>query len=313
MKIAFLCSVYTDAPHLKRLIEALPPTAEFFIHVDAKADIEPFRQLLTGPRIHFLDHRHNVVWGSFRQVEYQMALIRAALDSGTAFDYLITMSGMEYPLWSNERMEAFLTTEREARHEQLKAICMLHQQPELQQLYVQHWPLINHDYARGSLKSKWRVALRKAGYALGRRKRLEFDADGHHYILYKGSDWFGITPELGRFVLDRWDHSPQLRQYFSDSFTPSETAIHTMVFNDDKWRNHCQLAEGAYTRLADLTPLTYIDYTPGTVGTLDESYFPTLLESGKMLCRKVITGKSDRLVQLIDEQRQTATADMMNK
>jgi len=304
MKIAFLCSVYTDAPHLQRLMAALPPSSEFFIHVDAKADATPFRQLLTGPRVHFLEQRYDVVWGSFRQVEYQMALIRAAINSGTAFDYLITMSGMEYPLWSNAQIERYLADQLQTGQQLLQAICMTHQPAGRQRLYVQHWPLINRHYGPGSLLSKYRTALRKVGFALGKRKPLEFDADGHHYQLYKGSDWFGITPELGRFVLDRWDHSPQLQHYFYDSFTPSETAIHTIVFNEATQAAHCLRAEGTYTCLADLTPLTYIDYTPGSVGTLDESYFDTLISSGKMLCRKVVTGKGDRLVQLLDTYRQ---------
>ena len=42
MKIAYLISAHTDPRHMFRLIDALQPHAEFFIHVDAKVDISLF-------------------------------------------------------------------------------------------------------------------------------------------------------------------------------------------------------------------------------------------------------------------------------
>lgn len=302
MKIAFLFSAYTDPEHLLRLIQALPEGSEAFIHIDAKSDIAPFKAIVKSKHIHYISQRYHVVWGSYRQTQYQIALIRAALESGIAFDYLITMSGMEYPIWSNREMEEYLTTQRKENRELLQALRLTDQPPHQQRLYIRHWPF-NNVYAKpGSMKSRCRVLLRKLMFAVGMRKPLEFDADGHHYKMYKGSDWFGITPELGAYILDRWDNSPELRAYFEDSFTPSETAIHTIAFNSEKFFPRCIFNDGPYTRLVDLTPLCYIDYRP-LVHVLDESYFDTLLQSGKMFCRKVITGKSNRLMQLLDEHR----------
>ena len=303
MKIAFLFSAYTDPEHLLRLLKVLPENSEAFLHIDAKSDISMFQAVVKGAHVHYIDQRFNVVWGSFTQVQYQMALIRAALESGIGFDYLITMSGMEYPVWSNQRIEAFLTRQRQERKELLQALCLTELPAHQQRLYIRHWPWNNSPFKPGSLKSRCRVLLRKLLFALGRRKPLEFDADGHHYKLYKGSDWFGITPELGAFVLNRWEHSPQLQAYFKDSFTPSETAIHTIAFNDSEFRSRCIFSEGPYTRLVDLTPLCYIDYIPGTVNTLDESQYDVIIGSGKMFCRKVISGKGNRLMQLLDEHR----------
>ncbi len=305
MKIAFLFSAYTDPEHLRRLLSVLPEGSEAFLHIDAKSDIAAFRAVVQGPHVHYLEERYNVVWGSFQQTQYQMALIRAALQSGIAFDYLFTMSGMEYPIWSNHHIEQYLTEQRAQRRELLMALRMTAQSPEHRRLYVRHWPFNNYGWRPGSLLSKLRVSLRTTLFALGWRKPLAFEADGHHYELYKGSDWFGITPELGAFVLERWDSSPQLQAYFRDSFTPSETAIHTIAFNSD-FAARCLFSEGEYTRLADLTPLTFIDYVPGTVGTLDESYFDTLIQSGKMFCRKVVTGSGDKLMALLDRHRESS-------
>ena len=107
-RIAYLISAHTDAPHLNRLIQALPNNAEFFIHVDTKADINTFKRCVTNPHAHFIEDRINVMWGSFGQVRYQMALIKAALAFPEPFDYLFSISGLDYPLWSNDKIMRYI-------------------------------------------------------------------------------------------------------------------------------------------------------------------------------------------------------------
>ncbi|MBQ8046773.1 MAG: conjugal transfer protein [Prevotella sp.] len=299
MKLAFLLSPYTDASHLKRLVDSLPGESVFFVHVDKKSDIRPFEEALAGDtRVRFLAKRANVAWGSIRQVEYQMELIRAALAAEEAFDYFVTMSGMDYPVWSNRRILDHLEQHRGRQF--LQAICMKGQGKSAE-IYTIYRPFASHPWAKGSAGSKLRAALRKTIAWMGIRKPIEFDADGRHYTLYKGSDWHAITPELARYVLEKWDHIPALRRYFKNSFTPSETLIHTLAFNSS-FAKDCMLVEGKYESLAALTPLTYIDYHPD-IKVLSEEDFPRIVSSGKMFCRKVISGKSDKLVKMLDRHR----------
>ena len=81
--IAYLISAHNDPEQLKRLVEALGDNAWCFIHIDKKSDIRPFIESLKsieGDRIHFIRERTDIRWGTFLQVEYQMALLNAALD-----------------------------------------------------------------------------------------------------------------------------------------------------------------------------------------------------------------------------------------
>ena len=66
MHIAYLISAHTDAPQLKRLIDALHPQAEFFVHIDSKSDLEEFTRLIKSPRVHFIPQRVDVMWGTSR-------------------------------------------------------------------------------------------------------------------------------------------------------------------------------------------------------------------------------------------------------
>ena len=102
MKLSFLISAHTDAPHLRRLIESLPEGSEFFVHIDAKSDITPFIKELSRPDVHFISHRVNVVWGSMHEVEYQMERVREGLRCSP--EYRSARSGMDYPVGSNKKI-----------------------------------------------------------------------------------------------------------------------------------------------------------------------------------------------------------------
>ena len=74
MNIAYLISAHTDAPQLKRLIEALHPDAHYFIHIDQKSNMDEFFPFISGDNIHFIPARIDVRWGTMLEVHYQMAL-----------------------------------------------------------------------------------------------------------------------------------------------------------------------------------------------------------------------------------------------
>lgn len=297
MKLTFLISAHKDPEHLKKLIESLPEGSEFFIHIDLKSDITAFTRLIQGENIHFLPNRVNVIWGSINEVVYQMALVEAALTSDA--DYLITLSGMDYPVWSNARILEFFE-ENQGRNI-LQGISMVHQ-GAVAQLYRELRFLADKPWKTGSLLSKFRVGLRKSISFLGINKTLQIHAPEKVYDLYKGAAWWAITRELAQFVLQQWKGNERLVKYFRTSFCPAETFVQTVAFNS-KYADSCMLSKGAYMSLAALTPLTYINYDP-VIKILDETDYDKIIGSGKMFCRKVITGDSERLMKLIDQERE---------
>lgn len=298
MKLAFLISAHTDAPQLTRLIKALPNDSLFYIHIDQKAELSVFEQALKGDdRVRFLSHRVNVVWGSINEVEYQMELIRAALGEGTPFDYLITLSGMDYPLWSKERITAFF---QDANGQEYLCGTDITWQDKPSRLYRQYRLLAERPWKNGSLKSKFRVALRHLLVASGVRKPLVFKAGDKEYHLYKGAAWWAITPQLASFVLKEWDENESLVKYFRTSFCPAETFIQTVVFNSE-WKAKCLEQTTAWESLEALTPLTYIYYHP-VIKTLTEEDYDTIMSSNKMFARKLQSGVSEGLIAMIDKQ-----------
>ena len=298
MKIAFLISAFTDMPHLQRLIDSLPQEGDVYVHLDARCELPPC--LPEGRRgdVHFISKRFKVMWGSFTQVRFQMELIRAALHSGTSYDYLFMLSGQDYPVWSNSRIVSYLEGLDGRNLLQGMRLVGLPRQETYE--YTRYRFLNNMPWRYGSVGSKLRVALRTVAQPF-LKKPLSFTADGRHYNLYKGSDYFAVTRELAEYVLQTYDNSPQLRRYFSNSFAPSETFTHTVAFNS-RFAEKCMLTRGPVKGLEELTPLTYIEY--GTkIKELTLEDYDRIMESGKMFCRKTVTGLSDELMDRIDGER----------
>ena len=300
MNIAYLISAHTDAPQLKRLIHALQPDAEFFIHIDRKSDITPFQALLKAENIHFIDKRTDVRWGTLIEVEYQMALIEAAVSYPRHFDRIFFLSGMDYPLWSNDRIAQWLENLNDK--EVLQGINMNtpHINTQQRELYRKSRPLFR------KFGNKWNqrlsILFRKILSVLGYRKRLCFMVEGKKWNLYKGAAWWCISEDLATFVLQTYRTHKEISRYFRDSFGPAETIIQTIAFNSPEWSSKCMLTEGEYPGLAALTPLHYIVYDP-IIKVMTTEDLPAMLGSGKMFARKFRSSESDKVVEEIDQLR----------
>ncbi|MBR4367313.1 MAG: conjugal transfer protein [Bacteroidaceae bacterium] len=302
MNIAYLISAHTDPAHLLKLVEALHVTAEYFIHVDAKSDIKPFRDLMKGKRnVHFVSSRVEMVGGDMSEVEAQMILLESALRNRRQFDYFFMLSGMDYPLWSNERISQFLRQHKGKEFIYGIDLDTPEVKMEHKELYRIARPMPNVPFVGRDSLSKVRSLLKRAIAATGYRKPLNFAVGKKTYHLFKGSAWFCISQNLAEYVVGQYKEVPEIKEYFSNQFGPVTTLIHTIVFNSEH-ADRCMLKIGNYTTLSDITPLHYIDRDTG-MKVMNESDYPLMMESGKMFVRKVRTGESGTLVELIDKHR----------
>lgn len=303
MKLAFLITAHNDPAQLRRLVMSLPSGSGIYIHLDAKSDISLFADISKLPNVHFSRQRVNVMWGSYSQMKSQIVLLREAVESPEHYDYFLSLSGLDYPLWSNRRILEFFT-----QHNGTEFIMgvQLDKLGHRTDIYRHRRPLNRYYYPYGSIMSKLRVALRKSAYLLGFRKRLCFKAQGQTYHVFKGSSWWAITRDLAQSVLSHWYLNKAYRRFFLDFFGPDETFVHTIVFNSD-FKSRALASPENYDDFSSITPLTFVDYDP-VIKILDESDFDRLRKSNKMFCRKVVSGKSDTLVDLIDKARAIADA-----
>ncbi|ADV42879.1 beta-1,6-N-acetylglucosaminyltransferase [Bacteroides helcogenes] len=297
-RIAYILSAYKDAPHLARLISALDDRADFYVHIDLKADARPFKELLGG-KVTFVPG-HWVSWGGWEQVEYQKELLAAVLRNGTEYTRVVCLSGQDYPLWTNEEIHCYFDkhkdTEFIAGMNLTRCTCA-----------DQRSKIVNYHFFRDLKwknlwwKNKLIVASRNLMKLLPVRKDIRTLLDSKKADIFFGSDYWAVTLPCARHIYEKLCSEKKMIRYFKTSFVPSELCIQTIVFNSP-FGKHALLYEGDYPGLSGLTPLHYIEYGKA-IKVLTAEDLSALQQSGKMFCRKVASIASGKLVEEIDRIR----------
>lgn len=307
MNIAYLISAHTDPTHLERMIHALDnQEATFFIHLDARADKTQFSSLSAHPRVTFIKNRTRVLWGDITQVYYQIDLLRACIGSGKSFDRICTLSGLDYPLVPYCRFRNML--EAQPQKEYIQGIDLNGQNPIISKQYQTWRPQIWINGLNEQINLKLRKALRLVLPWFGLHKKLTLKVGDATWHVFKGSDWWCITPKLAAYMLQTIDSHPEIMTYFRTAFAPSELIWQTIVFNSP-FADKAILSKGEYISLAALTPLHHIVYHP-VIKIFTEKDWQELMNSGKPFCRKTVTGISDNLMDRIDQYRKYKETDL---
>ena len=112
MKIVYIISAYKLPDQLVRLVRVLnSDSTSFYIHVDKKTPKEIFERmkkpLKSIPNVHFLK-RHLCNWGDFGHVRATLKGISKIFEEGSDFDYVVLLTGQDYPIKSNRQISDFL-------------------------------------------------------------------------------------------------------------------------------------------------------------------------------------------------------------
>jgi hypothetical protein len=295
--LAYMISVYLDPEHLKRLIKALyvPGQTDFFIHVDKRVDIEPFL-ISEEPYksvVHYTE-RHKVYWGGFNQVLYIKSLLESVRTSGIAFDRVVLLSGLDYPLWSNKHI--FSVFEQNPESEYIMGIDLsVYDGKQQVDSIIKYHPFRDSDFPLRMIGSKLMNLI-------GIRKPRYVKISGKQCHVYKGSDYWSLTAACASYVLDKMNSEKLLMNYFKSSYIPSEMVANTIALNSPYAVNAISKPITAWKGLGVLTPLHYIDYGQKVkVLTLED--FDKINKTNKMFFRKSMTGTSDELLKKVDELR----------
>ena len=307
MRIAYMIAAHTDPIQLRRLVFSLNgEDIEFFIHIDKKNDIQPFFRELNIENVHFLENRISTNWGAFSQCEYQKALIKAVLNFEKKFDRVFFLSGLDYPLWSNQRISSYLSeiSDKEFIMGMNLTDCF---NPPKMQTRVCQYHFRDLSFGNAFLRRLIYGIVRETLDLLQIRKKNYICIGKEKHKVYCGSSWWCLTGDCLQYVYDTICTAKEYQRYFKTCLAPDEMLVQTIVFNS-KYAKKAILHEGEYPGLVGLTPLHYIEYN-GQIRVYDEDDFEMLINSGKMFVRKVKSGISDKLISKIDQYRQHEEID----
>lgn len=295
--IAYIISAYKDAPHLARLVAALDDRADFYVHIDLNADIHPFEEAL-GDKVTFVP-RHRISWGGWEQVEYQKELLAAVVNSGIAYTHVVCLSGQDYPLWPDEEIHRYFDEHKDTEFIAAMNLSRSNNRQQRSKIELYHF-FRDLKWNNLWLKNKLIVTSRCLMKFLPFRKKSTLQiGDNLKAEVYFGSDYWALTMPCAHYVHDvLCKEYNRLKSYFKTCFVPSELCIQTIVFNSP-FAARAQLHTEEYEGLFTLTPLHYIMYGK-EIKTMTLEDLPALRQSGKMFCRKVVSGASDSLTASIN-------------
>jgi hypothetical protein len=262
MRIAYLVCSHTNPEQVKRLVTLLAtadPTAEVVVRHDQSKTPLDRGTLPSLPNVHLLGGRGTVSWGGYSQVETVLRSMRWMTEN-LSFDWLLLLSGQDYPIQPLPHIKAFLETTpydgfiRGTSVEELDAS----RRAEARRRYLYAYyrvpaprPLMARAGSAGPRPSGGPgLTARETGssgaadlaplavktspaegalYIGFRRRRTPFSPS---FRCYRGGFWFSISARcvdsIKRFVSDH----PDVVGYFRRVRIPDEALIDTILLND---------------------------------------------------------------------------------
>jgi hypothetical protein len=225
MQIAYLILAHDHPDHLRRLIGVLQEDwTSFFVHVDKKSDIRAFEALRSLPRTTLIGDRVSACWGGFSLVQASLNLCAAAMKSDPAPDRLALISGSDYPIRSNRALHDYLAASAQ-EHINLVDLPSPETRKPLDWLETFHF-----EGARGRPMPK-RVFLTQLNKQLAKYYKRDFRPILGDMKPYAGSQWWVLSRDAVRHVLDFTRQNPRFVRFFRHTLIPDETYFHIILGN----------------------------------------------------------------------------------
>ena len=331
---AYLFLVHNDPVHFSRILKNIDDgESDVYIHLDKKVDRDDFINHVNykfNGKIIYIKDRISVVWGDLSMVVAMLNLIKSAIKSD--YQHLIFLSGSDYTIkpkniikkyFNNnkgkELIRAYNLSDNECKHCEIKI--------------RNYWNIriSNKNRMANKIISKMLIVTSKIF-----KKGKYVELNGELQPVYYGSQWFSITPECARYILETLDANPKYINYFKHSFAPDEMFFHTIIFNSkykycttygkaEQYSSQWNLNNYTYLKNHELdcndrfyknnTNILYnitssfihkknkIDNTKGSgsISFLNENDFSEIEQSKYMFARKLNSNISYDLIKKIDK------------
>jgi hypothetical protein len=279
VRIAYVISAYRSPAQLGRLVRRLHTGADtaFTVHVDKKTSRGTYAEMraaLDGLDVRFLP-RHACHWGGFGHVEASLKGLRAVMEHEPRPDYVVLLSGQDYPIKSNAFIRDFLDR-ADGRS------------------FFLHFALPTENWTNGGLDRirNWHVRYRGLHLSLPLRRRLP-----NGLVPWGGSAYWIVSNRAARTILEFVEANPSYVRFFRHVDIPDELFFQTILLNSaeaDRCVNF-RLHHTEWSRHPAPAILTGEDY-------------PHLVSSTCLFARKFDPAVDETVLDRVDRTLLTASA-----
>ena len=286
MKHAYLLIVHEYNGILEKLLKSIDDQRnDIFIHVDKKTKGFPFEKIkliLKSSELYFID-RVSVYWGGYSLVEVEKELLKNALQRGN-YRYFHLLSGVDLPLKSQDEIHQFFI-ENDG-----KEFISIHNAEFKDYFRVKYYFIERIMSCRD--KSISTYFLKKIHGLFLRIQKLFLIQRNKNYNFYKGSNWFSITNDLAKYIIE---NEKEIEKRYKYTFCADEIFLQSIVMNSKFRDNIYKYLKEEKTEAA----MRYIDWERGTPYTFKKEDCNLLVNSGMLFARKFSENTDKEIIEMI--------------
>lgn len=303
LRLAYLVFAHKNPAQLGRLLHRLYyPGCTFYVYVDAKADVRAFQDATVGipaGTVVWLPKRKPISWGDFSLSAAYLYGFEVILQQRPEPDFIITISGQDYPIATNEAIHNWLGEhiDQSIIDHELVTEDSPHLIERIERYYlsIKAHRTLAYPYpdANDFRKKAFNTVLGLSGlFTLPRRLPLD-------HQMYFGTNWFQLKPTAARYVIDFARTNPDYLRFSRTTYVPEEFFFQTILAHAPDALRHTLCNQRMTFMQWDRPPGSY--FIP-----LSTDDLPAMLHSEKFFARKFDLHHDstvlDRLDQYLDEQ-----------
>lgn len=274
-KHAYLVMAHSNAESLINCIKSIDDERnDIFIHLDKKwkdVDCSLIENAAKKSHIYFTN-RISVSWGGDTQIKCELLLLRLAIDTGD-YDYYHLLSGQDMCIKTQDYIHKFF-----AEHYGVEFVAIGDDEwTESVSGRVKYYYFLQgrrDSYILNYTNKILKVLQKLVGVNRLRNNKLK---------LMSGSQWFSITGELAKYLLEKED---DIWKMFGKGRCVDEMFLQTMVTNEPKFFNAVYgFANNEYPK--EMANLRLIDWKRGNPYVFKEEDFEEIVKSPFCFVRKV--------------------------
>ncbi len=217
MQIAHLILAHKNPSQLERLIIALQhPSFFFYVHVDKKVSLQQFKYLSKYNNLFFIKKRTKIFWAGYGTIQATINGIKEILPY--RYDYINVISAQDFPLKTADEIYKFFLVNNGKEFITCKSVEHEWKEAEVR---IKKYHLIN-----------WRIPGK---YQLEKliNKILPERKFPLNYIMVGRSNWFAVTYEAAKYIIDFLDQHPEIVRFFKFSWGADELIFSVILYNSN--------------------------------------------------------------------------------
>lgn len=220
MKQAFLLIAHKNVEQIKQLIEFIADDKHHvYVHIDQKND-DIFNQLKQSFKsfnsVFFLESRISINWGGISQVQVSLELLKKSIIGNYDFYHLI--SGQDLFIKSKKEVISYLQMNKGKQFLEVKK-------------NQDYWRIKGYYLFSDSKYGRMRL-ITIINHLLSKLyKKVPFRSNLKEYELYKGSNWFTLSGDCVRYILNYLEDNPKYIKEYKHTICADEHFFQTLVLN----------------------------------------------------------------------------------